>query len=140
VGGALLFGTLINEWPVLRSYFSGIGISDHGHMHFIPEWISIVSALILAALIINGYLQKNKKINPNKMNLTGDKQVNIAVNGMTCGHCKNSVETAVGKLEGVEEVTVDLSRKEVTVTGSQIDLEKVKTIIEQLGYEYVGKR
>ena len=39
----------------------------------------------------------------------------IAVDGMTCGHCVSSVQSEVGKLDGVTDVSVDLSSGQVTV-------------------------
>jgi copper ion binding protein len=32
----------------------------------------------------------------------------FAVTGMTCGHCVHAVETEVGRLPGVSDVSVDL--------------------------------
>ena len=31
----------------------------------------------------------------------------IKVEGMTCGHCKQAVETALNNLDGVQSATVD---------------------------------
>lgn len=39
----------------------------------------------------------------------------LKVQGMSCGHCANSVETGVGELEGISSVTVDLKKGEVAV-------------------------
>ncbi len=61
------------------------------------------------------------------------------VEGMSCSHCENSVKKAVGALNGVDKVSVDLANKKVTV---EFDPEKVtgKTImdaIEDQGYDVV---
>ncbi|MFZ9483416.1 MAG: heavy-metal-associated domain-containing protein, partial [Ilumatobacteraceae bacterium] len=45
----------------------------------------------------------------------------FTVPGMTCGHCKASVEGEVGKVAGVTGVSVDLETKVVTVEGSDLD-------------------
>src|SRR5690606_41985210 len=39
----------------------------------------------------------------------------LKVEGMSCGHCVNSIETNVGELTGVSAVKVDLANKEVAV-------------------------
>jgi len=39
----------------------------------------------------------------------------IVVEGMSCSHCENSIKNAVGALNGVEKVGVDLGTKKVTV-------------------------
>lgn len=39
----------------------------------------------------------------------------VVVEGMTCSHCESSIKNAVGALNGVEKVGVDLATKKVTV-------------------------
>lgn len=41
----------------------------------------------------------------------------LSVPDMTCSHCKATVESALGTLSGVEEVTVDLSTRKVRIAG-----------------------
>ncbi|WP_018922437.1 copper ion binding protein [Salsuginibacillus kocurii] len=61
----------------------------------------------------------------------------ISVEGMTCGHCKSSVEEAVGKLEGVETVTADVDNNQVTIAfnDQKVDLAKVAEEIEDVGFD-----
>lgn len=60
----------------------------------------------------------------------------IAVDGMTCGHCVNAVQTEVGKLEGVTDVAVDLGRGEVTIVAdTPPDPEAIRAAVEEAGYE-----
>ena len=42
------------------------------------------------------------------------------VNGMTCGHCVNSVDAEVGRIPGVTDVQVDLAGGTVTVTRTRM--------------------
>lgn len=60
----------------------------------------------------------------------------LKVEGMSCEHCKNSVLKAVGGLNGVEKVEVDLKAKEVKVeyNADLLTLDAVKAAIEELGY------
>lgn len=63
----------------------------------------------------------------------------LKVQGMSCGHCVNSVETGVGELEGVSSVTVDLKKGEVAVeydTG-KTSLNEIQEAIEEKGYAVV---
>jgi copper chaperone len=64
----------------------------------------------------------------------------IKVNGMRCGHCKAAVEKALGGVEGVSSVAVDLKEKSVEVqfNSSATNLDAIKEIIEDEGYEVVG--
>ena len=58
------------------------------------------------------------------------------INGMTCGHCVNSVKEAIGELEGVRSVDVNLETGQATVTSDgDLDAEAVKAAVEEAGYE-----
>ena len=60
----------------------------------------------------------------------------ITVDGMTCGHCVNAVQTEVGKLEGVTDVSVDLSSGQVTIVAdAEPDAGAVREAVEEAGYE-----
>lgn len=64
----------------------------------------------------------------------------IRVDGMSCQHCVKAVEGAVGALDGVNSVSVDLPAKTVTVTHdpAAASLETIKGEIEDQGYDVVG--
>ncbi len=60
----------------------------------------------------------------------------LKVEGMSCGHCVNSIESSVGELEGVSSVKVDLASNQVTVQYDNAEtLKKIKETIEDQGYE-----
>ncbi|MBB5803413.1 copper chaperone CopZ [Saccharothrix ecbatanensis] len=60
--------------------------------------------------------------------------ISITVEGMTCNSCVNKVTNAVSAVDGVEDVDVDVASGEVTVSGSQVDPEVVKTAVTEAGY------
>lgn len=60
----------------------------------------------------------------------------ITVDGMTCGHCVSAVQSEVGKVEGVTDVSVDLASGEVTVVAEQTpDPQALREAVEEAGYE-----
>ena len=60
----------------------------------------------------------------------------ITVDGMTCGHCVNSVQTEVGKLDGVTDVAVDLASGQVTIVAETTpDAGALREAVEEAGYE-----
>ncbi|WP_153723327.1 copper chaperone CopZ [Sporosarcina cascadiensis] len=60
----------------------------------------------------------------------------LKVEGMSCGHCVNSIESSVGELKGVSSVKVDLAGNEVTVEfDNEETLNQIKETIEDQGYE-----
>ncbi|ROP37259.1 heavy-metal-associated domain-containing protein [Actinosynnema sp. CA-299493] len=60
--------------------------------------------------------------------------ISINVEGMTCNSCVNKVTDAVSAVDGVEDVDVDVASGEVTVSGSQVDPEIVRTAVTEAGY------
>ncbi|MGO1059653.1 copper chaperone CopZ [Planococcus sp. FY231025] len=63
----------------------------------------------------------------------------LKVEGMSCGHCVKSVESSVGKLQGVESVKVDLAKGEVAVDfdSNKTSLAEIQETIEEKGYSVV---
>ena len=63
----------------------------------------------------------------------------IKVEGMSCEHCVKAVTNAVGALEGVSGVSVDLAAQTVAVDHDpeKAPLEKLKFEIEDQGYDVV---
>lgn len=65
-------------------------------------------------------------------------QVVIHVEGMSCGHCVNSVEGALTKLSGVSSAKVDLKDKNVTVEyDNDVNIDTLKKAIEDQGYDVI---
>jgi copper chaperone len=63
----------------------------------------------------------------------------LKVQGMSCAHCVNAVETSVGELQGVSSVKVDLGKGEVTVAydDNKTSLNQIQETIEDQGYDVV---
>jgi copper chaperone len=62
----------------------------------------------------------------------------VKVKGMSCNHCVMSVTKALGKLEGLQNVKVDLQKGEVSFDNTKtLGLEKVEKAITDAGFEVV---
>lgn len=61
----------------------------------------------------------------------------LDVQGMTCGHCKMSVEGALKGLNGVSAAEVDLNtgKVEVTYDDEKVSLKNMKEAVEDQGYD-----
>lgn len=59
----------------------------------------------------------------------------LKVSGMTCGHCKASVEGTVKGIQGVETAVVDLDNKEVKISGNDLNEVEIKEAIEGIGFD-----
>jgi copper chaperone len=65
------------------------------------------------------------------------KTEQINVDGMSCGHCIETIENAVGKMDGVNQVQVSLENKNVSVDfdESQTTVDAIKETIVEAGFE-----
>ncbi|WP_324761115.1 heavy-metal-associated domain-containing protein [Haloarcula montana] len=57
----------------------------------------------------------------------------ITVEGMTCGHCEQTVEEAVEEVSGVTGAAADRDAEQVTVEGDT-DLSSLVEAVEDAGY------
>lgn len=58
----------------------------------------------------------------------------LTVEGMSCGHCEQTVEEALSDVEGVESVDVDRESAAATVEGDA-DPDELVAAVEDAGYE-----
>lgn len=61
--------------------------------------------------------------------------VTYSVPDISCGHCRAAITDEVSRVEGVQEVEVDLDAKTVTVTGEPLDEPALVAAIDEAGYE-----
>ncbi|WP_255639784.1 copper chaperone CopZ [Aquibacillus saliphilus] len=61
----------------------------------------------------------------------------LDVKGMTCGHCKQSVEGALQGLDGVTSAEVDLGTGKVTVSydDNKVTVAAMQEAVEDQGYD-----
>ncbi|WP_050183838.1 copper chaperone CopZ [Domibacillus robiginosus] len=65
------------------------------------------------------------------------QQVTLKVQGMSCGHCVNSIEGNVSKLNGVQSVKVYLAEGKVDTSfdSNIVSLKEITDVIEDQGYD-----
>jgi hypothetical protein len=144
IGGALFFGILVNEL-LPREWFTGALPSLtqlHDHQ---TGWFKWASSAFLVLLIMNGYFmklisaQKERRKDKEKANIMENNIQQYRVEGMTCDHCKATVENGLKDLQGVSEVLADRSNNQVTVQAESVSENQIKETIEKLGYSFAGK-
>jgi len=66
-----------------------------------------------------------------------EKKAILKVNGMTCRHCVESVESALEGTSGVKRVEVNLDGNvvEVEYESDEVSIDEMKEIIEYQGYD-----
>ena len=64
----------------------------------------------------------------------------LKVKGMSCQHCVMSVTNALGQLEGIKNVQVDLAKGEVRFDNSkEIASNRIEKAIRDAGYEVISQ-
>jgi Cu+-exporting ATPase len=66
--------------------------------------------------------------------------VNVKIGGMSCASCVNTIETAVKRLPGVKNVSVNLSTEiaRITFDPAITGIENIRKAIEDSGYRFIG--
>jgi len=65
-------------------------------------------------------------------------ETTFTVPEISCGHCKETIESTINRLENVETVNVDIDQKSVEVSSSSdLDLSLVSNMLDEQGYTVV---
>ena len=65
-------------------------------------------------------------------------ETKFTVPEISCGHCKETIESTINNLENVEAVNVDIDQKSVEVkSSSDLDLSLVSNMLDEQGYTVV---
>lgn len=66
------------------------------------------------------------------------KMKTIKIEGMQCNHCKMSVEKALKKIDGIENIEVDLDKKQAIIkTSKEVENIQIKSAIEEEGFKVI---
>jgi copper chaperone CopZ len=132
---AIVFGFILDS-------FITIGLpamSSNAHVHADDSYMSLFLTILFVLILLNAYFYKLKgempKPDESKDVIDGSQdRLSIKVDGMTCSHCKESVESAVYSCGGVESASVDLLKGLVLVIGSGLDEGAIKDKIKSRGF------
>jgi copper chaperone len=64
--------------------------------------------------------------------------ITLQVEGMSCNHCVNAVETALKEIGATGKVDLAAKKVEVTYDETALDADRIKVAIEEQGYDVVG--
>lgn len=132
---AIAFGLAIDlllprEWFILPG-----GDAAHGACHQSFGIFDTLCSALLGTLLIYVFIRNkffDNKIKESIMNKT------YKVNGMSCPHCKATVERQIGAIEGVKSVNADVATGIVTVEG-EADEKKIAEAVTAAGFDFVDK-
>ena len=65
-------------------------------------------------------------------------EIKFTVPEISCGHCKETIESAINTIESVQEVSVNINEKLVKVNSTDvIDMTFVTHLLDEQGYTVV---
>ncbi|MDE6527490.1 MAG: permease [Muribaculaceae bacterium] len=135
---AIAFGLIIDCLLPAAWFAPSAAISTHGNCHTeFPLFPTLCSALLIA-LLIYAFIRSRRESHKFKNTETTMTTITYLVKGMSCNHCKASVEKALRALPGTENVSVDLSSGKVAVDG-EASTEAIEKAVTDAGFEFAGK-
>jgi len=128
LGGGLLLDALVFQLDV------GVG---RGQAWMPPAWVGIGSAVTLLGVL--GYALVTARRADHDRHEAADasaapQQETLAVKGMTCSHCAETVRRALAECPGVQEVQVTLDDGRATIRGENMDPGRLRKAVEEVGY------
>ena len=132
---AIVFGVFLDSFLSITPPIMPSAVHDHDHGGSFRMLLTILFLLILG----NAYLSRIRTeeasdIDTETRSDSSFERIEMTVEGMTCGHCKESVESVVNGFSGVEEASVDLLSGKVIVSGIEIDEAAIKEKITARGF------
>ena len=62
----------------------------------------------------------------------------IKIKGMSCKHCVMAVQKALGEIDGVKDVKVNLETGEATFGEAEpVDMNRIREAVQKAGYQVV---
>ena len=109
----------------------------HHHSH--GSGIDTLLGFVFIIILINAYVSRFKE--NEHVTFSNDVRADesfshkqIVVDGMTCGHCKESVESVLNAFSSVKKASVDLISGKVLIEGVDIEIDEIKEKIISRGF------
>lgn len=138
VAGSIAFGLAI-DYLLPREWFTAPLAAAHGACHGDVSSLSlfdtVCSAILVVLLVVAFLFQIYNRYKNRHKNFT-DMTAEYHIKGMSCAHCKVTVEKNLARIEGVTSVTVDLPSGVAVVEGEH-DRDAVIEKIREIGFDPV---
>ena len=68
------------------------------------------------------------------------QKIRLDIPNISCADCKKRIENALGDIDGIQAVNVDVpdAYADATFDPADVSLEKIETVLENIGYEIVN--
>jgi uncharacterized membrane protein YraQ (UPF0718 family)/copper chaperone CopZ len=114
---------------------TGAHVHHHGEGHGLGWWLATASAVVLILVLVNALRPRPSAMNAeDPMSDEGDR-VELAVEGMRCNGCVDSVTRALRECAGVSDVVVDLDQGRARIDGARLQEDELSAAVASLGFE-----
>lgn len=113
---AIVFGLII-DYLLPAQWFELPLMKDAHHMHSHLGWFESACSIILLMLLAGSAFRTIFARSNKSLKEESDMIQVFNIEGMNCNHCRASVEKAIGSVDGVTNVEVNLIQKKAFVTG-----------------------
>lgn len=114
--------------------FPGLSVEDNSYTvsHILSSNLQLILSFSLVAILFNSL--RIKYFSNKKVSISLDNNL-LYIEGMTCNHCVDSIRKSLAKINGIEDININLSDGKLTYNSS-INIEKdVIEVILSLGYK-----
>jgi len=67
------------------------------------------------------------------------KKIKLTIEGMHCASCGSNIEKVVGKIRGVNSISVSLmTNKAIIEAEDSVNMEEIKKSISRIGYKVIN--
>ena len=118
---------------------AGLSMTSH-HAAEGPGWFNHLSAVMLLAVLIGSqFMDRLRKRGPSgaetaAIDSAGEKVV-LKIDGMTCGHCAETVARALRGMADVTDVRVNLAAGQAVISGQRLDGQALAAAVAAAGYK-----
>jgi uncharacterized membrane protein YraQ (UPF0718 family)/copper chaperone CopZ len=130
-----LGGGLLLEYLLADRTWAVPAMLDHAHAVDGPSWFGHVAAAVLVAVVLMARFRRPSGPSDEKESGLNEQRIELAVAGMTCSHCRGSVERTLADQPGVRRAQVDLERGQAKVAGHGLDAQQLADAINALGFQ-----
>jgi len=132
---AVFFGVTFDLLFEIDSSILSQSVHDHHHENI----FYVITAILFLAIMINAYLMKLKGSGlKSEVSVLDNRDhvqsIDFIVNGMTCSHCKESVDSAIRSIDADLKASIDLITGKVVVAGPNLNETAIKEKIKSRGF------
>lgn len=133
---------LLLDWLFLWLDAAVPQFGSHEHSHGDGGWlrdawaVALLAVMIISSKPLAGWISRNREPadEGHADARRASQQLDLAVAGMTCIHCAESVRRALTECGGVSSVEVNLAGGRAVVTGDGLDQKQLAAAVAELGY------